>query len=53
MTDADGATLTLADFKGKPVLLNFWPAGAALAKARCPTSRPRGKSTALMWNSSS
>lgn len=24
MTDADGATLTLADFKGKPVLLNFW-----------------------------
>lgn len=23
MTDADGATLTLADFKGKPVLLNF------------------------------
>lgn len=24
MTDADGATLTLADFKGRPVLLNFW-----------------------------
>lgn len=24
MTDADGATLILADFKGKPVLLNFW-----------------------------
>lgn len=24
MTDADGKTLTLADFKGKPVLLNFW-----------------------------
>lgn len=24
MTDASGKTLTLADFRGKPVLLNFW-----------------------------
>lgn len=24
MTDAEGNTLTLADFRGKPVLLNFW-----------------------------
>lgn len=24
MTDADGKTLSLSDFRGKPVLLNFW-----------------------------
>ncbi len=32
----DGTLLKLSDFRGKPVVLNFWAAGARPVKPKCP-----------------
>ena len=36
MTDTEGQTLTLADFRGKPVLLNFWSSWCGACASEMP-----------------
>lgn len=36
MEDADGKAVKLSDFKGKPVILNFWASSCSYCKAEMP-----------------
>ena len=38
--DPEGDRTTLADFKGKPLLVNLWATGARHASRKCPGSMP-------------
>ncbi len=48
----DGYEGSFEDFRGQPLVLNFWPPGARLAWSRCPASSRSIRSLAIRSSSS-
>ena len=49
--DGDGNEVHLSDYKGKPVVLNFWRPGAITARRKCRISTGRMKNTRMCSSS--